>query len=228
MWRYHYDVLLRGEYQEYDTILWLRDTIRAGDCVLDIGANVGQMTLEAALLVGAAGRVIAIEPAPGNLALLQAHVEANGFADRVEVVPAACCAVHGGQAVLQIIGIAPSAIGSGHNLGSRSDFHGPQCRLSVPAVSIDGLCRERNLSPAVIKIDVEGAEIEVLRGAVETLRRCRPQLRFGFHPFAFSDPRAATAEIRELLTACEYASSTPGPAATYSLEEYDAKPKLLA
>src|SRR5262245_40918923 len=51
-WKLHYEVALRGEYAEFETIEWLREVVKLGDCVIDVGANIGQMTLEAAHLVG--------------------------------------------------------------------------------------------------------------------------------------------------------------------------------
>src|SRR5262245_56179491 len=166
-WKLHYEVALRGEYAEFETIDWLRKVVKPGDCLIDVGANVGQMTLEAAELTGPTGRVIAIEPAPGNLKLLRAHVQANGFQDRVEIVEAACGS-EAGSATFHLFGSDTDVVGSGHNL------HGPVCegdwqQLPVRICTIDELCRTKLLRPAVVKIDVEGAELEVLRGSIETL-----------------------------------------------------------
>ncbi len=85
VWWLDPDVALRGTEEEQETIKWLRSVIEPGMTVVDVGANVGQMTLEMAHLVGPTGRVIAIEPGPGNLAVLRRHVEGNGFAARVTV-----------------------------------------------------------------------------------------------------------------------------------------------
>src|SRR5256714_13335735 len=85
LWKYDLDVATRAEVYEPATVAWLRRRVRPADCVLDVGANVGQLTLESAALVGPAGTVIAVEPAPGNVRLLRRHVEANGMADRVRV-----------------------------------------------------------------------------------------------------------------------------------------------
>lgn len=223
-WKYHLDVALRNEFIEHDTILWLRDVIQPGDCILDIGANVGQVTLEAAVLTGLGGKVVAIEPAPGNLRLLFDHVAANGVGHQVEIVPAACGAAHDSQITLRVHGADPNAIGAGHNTVGRSEA-GPSTEVAVAMVSVDGLCRDRNFSPAVIKIDVEGAELEVLKGCVQTLARYRPRVRVGFHPFAFLDPRTATAAIRDLFISCGYDAPTPGPSGAYCLDEYSFVPK---
>jgi FkbM family methyltransferase len=219
-WKYHYEVALRDEFQEYDTVLWLRQIVRPGDCVLDIGANVGQMTLEAATLTGPRGRVVAIEPAPGNLRLLHTHLVANLLADRVTVISAACGTNHGSEISLRVCGATPEAVGSGHTVQSAAVGVGHWCRVDVPMVSVDGVCQELAIRPAVVKIDVEGAELIVLRGAVNTLAGCRPRVRMAFHPHAFSDPVAVTSEICQLLRACGYQTPDPGRGKAYGSAEY--------
>lgn len=226
LWRMHYEVGLRGEEQEMDTIQWLRSVVKPGDCCIDVGANVGQMTLEAAALCGPSGRVVAIEPSAGNLRLLRRHVEVNGMGERIDVVGAACCASHGAVAALLVVGDGPNAIGSGHALIDRAQSLRPSgaAIVDVPTVSIDGLCHERRIAPNAIKVDVEGAELEVVSGAMETLRRCRPKVRVAFHPFAFSDPREATEKLRSMFRMCGYDTAEPGPSGSYALDEYEAWP----
>jgi FkbM family methyltransferase len=226
LWKYDLDVATRAEVYEPTTIAWLRRVVRPSDCVIDVGANVGQLTLESAVLTGPAGTVIAVEPAPGNVRLLRRHVEANGMADRVRVVQAACTAGHGGQIELHICGDQQNTIGNGHTIRPVSG-DGYHAATRVPTVSVDGLCREQGVRPAAIKIDVEGAELEVLLGAKQTLLECRPWVWFAFHPFAFPDPAAATNAIRDLLRECAYAAPAPGPDGTYQLDEYEATPLIL-
>jgi FkbM family methyltransferase len=223
-WKLHYEVALRGEYAEFDTIEWLRKVVKPGGCVIDVGANVGQMTLEAAHLVGPSGKVVAIEPAPGNLKLLCAHIAANGFADRVEIIPAACSSSSGGEIILHVYGDRSDNVGSGHSVCEGAIGDEATVNVSVPKVSIDKICAERQLVPSVIKIDVEGAEIDVIRGAVSTLRAHHPSVRFGFHPFAFADSSEATQELRALLAECGYSSPEPDAGEGYDLREYEALP----
>jgi FkbM family methyltransferase len=201
VWWLDPEVALRGAAAELETIKWLRSVIEPGMTVIDVGANVGQMTLEMAHLVGPTGRVIAIEPGPGNLAVLRRHVEGNNFADRVTIIAAACCTLHGGKMELDIPGKALDAVGSGFQLKGIGISQNPlnasvsSSKLTVNTVSLDGVVSELKISPAVLKIDVEGAEVEVLRGSREVLRKNRPALSVGFHPFAFKQPETAQAEI---------------------------------
>src|SRR5205085_12623734 len=113
-----------------------------------------------------------------------------------------------GQATLRVVGADANTPGSGHSIVGQS-FDEPTTEVVVPMVSVDGLCRDINLSPAVLKIDVEGAVLEVLKGAVETLMRCRPQVQIGLHPFAFPDSTAATATVRDILSGFGYHIPTP-------------------
>jgi FkbM family methyltransferase len=201
MWWLDPSVALRGTDAEIGTVEWLRSVIEPGMTVIDVGANVGQMTLEMAHLVGPTGRVIAIEPGPGNLAVLRRHVEGNGFADRVTVIAAACCTLHGGKMELDIPGKAVDVVGSGFQLRGIGISPNPAAsslplaKLSVDTVSLDGVMADLKAFPAVLKIDVEGAEVEVLRGGRNLLQKNRPALAVGFHPFAFKQPDIAQTEI---------------------------------
>jgi FkbM family methyltransferase len=223
------EVALRGEFAEYETIEWLRGVVKPGMTVIDVGANVGQMTLEMAHLVGPQGKVYAIEPAPGNVRILREHVRGNGFDDRVTVIEAACCGNDGGSIDLTVFGSAADTVGSGHTImgeaASAADPDAlPTLSLRVPTVSLDALCEQSSIRPAVVKIDVEGAELSVLEGARRVLAQDRPRLRFGFHPFAFADPAAASAEIRALLAAVRYRLDETAEEPAFSLAEYEAFP----
>ena len=225
MWWLDPEVALRGTDAEIATVKWFRSVIEPGMTVIDVGANVGQLTLEMAYLVGPTGRVIAIEPGPGNLAVLRRHVEGNGFADRVTVIAAACCTLHGGKMELDIPGEKIDVVGSGFQLGGIGISQNPAAasssivKVAVNTVSLDGVAAELKVSPAVLKIDVEGAELEVLRGGRDLLRKNRPALAVGFHPFAFKQPPAAQAEIIALCGEAGLRFKNHG-AEPWSLGEY--------
>ncbi|MBD2459672.1 FkbM family methyltransferase [Oscillatoria sp. FACHB-1407] len=232
IWKLHPSVALRGQEQEVETARWFRTVIRPGMDVMDIGANVGQMTLEMAYLVGQKGRVIAVEPGPGNLDLLEKHVEGNGFSDRVIVVAAACSDQTDQTVKLKIFGDDSNVVGSGFSIldvpQTRSQELLPEIFIQVQTTTIDALCSTYAFRPAIIKIDVEGAELLTLMGAKATLATIRPIIHFGFHPFAFSDPEAASQRILSLLVEHNYIiESRDGQTVTSSLdmEEYVARPQ---
>lgn len=223
------EVALRGEYAEYETTLWLREVVKPGMTVIDVGANVGQMTLEMAHLVGPSGKVIAIEPAPGNVEILRKHVRKNGFGDRVTIIEAACSDIDGESVDLKIFGTAAGTVGSGHTIVSETSGAADACGIPtlfirVPTVALDTLCERLSIHPGVIKIDVEGAELSVLKGAGHILAHDKPGVRFGFHPFAFANPAAGSDAIRKLLHAADYRIVGASDTTEFELEEYSAFP----
>jgi FkbM family methyltransferase len=161
--------------EEWEAALYERfkDALRPGMTVLDVGASFGLFSIAAARGVGRTGRVFAFEPASRTAAALEAHLRCNGVAERVEVVRAAA-AERSGRATFweqetsflaSLVELAPRR--------EEDRFAGPVESRSVAAVSLDDFCRERGVEPAVLKVDVEGAEAAVLRGARELLGRRR-------------------------------------------------------
>jgi FkbM family methyltransferase len=147
---------------EPELVALLQRHLRPGDVVLDLGANVGFFTLIGAALVGDAGRVVAVEPLPRNAYYLRRNVALNHLAN-VTVVQAA---VSEGEGVL------PLSLGESDQDGTLTGSGGPA--LAVRTVSVDALVEELGVRPALVKIDVEGAEACVLEGMAATLRTARP------------------------------------------------------
>jgi FkbM family methyltransferase len=144
------------------------DLVKPGDVVYDIGANVGFFSLLASRLAGRDGRVYAFEPVPSNLELLSRHVRMNG-ADNVEVLPVAVAASSG---VARFATAESAAMGA---LAKDGD-------LSVRSVALDDLVNEIR-PPAFLKIDVEGAEGDVLHGARRMLGELHPSILLSTHGY---------------------------------------------
>jgi FkbM family methyltransferase len=150
----------------------IRELARAlgeGDVFVDLGAYVGGYTLLASRLVGPHGKVVAFEPDPAARRLLERNLASNGAAN-VTVVPFAVGRDAG----------SVRFVGSGDSVG-RID---PEGELEVEQVSLDDFCRERDLRPTVMKVDIEGGEADALDGSavVAALRELvlevhEPQLR---------------------------------------------------
>lgn len=146
------------------------DTLcRPGDCVLDIGANVGDWTMPIALRVGPTGRVLAFEPVPYLAETIAKTARINRH-DWVEVHRLALGAADG---------TSEFSVERGNSGGSRlGRCEGDFSLIHVPVRRLDGLLAGRPDIDRIdfIKIDVEGHEIEVLEGARDTLTRFRPPL----------------------------------------------------
>lgn len=140
---------------EAERVAAIAGLLQPGDTMWDIGAHKGYITLAAAQRVGPSGRVYSFEPAPPNLRFLERHIAWNHL-DNVEIKPYAVSATDG--------------TGRFGGRGSSVTFKLGQGKFDVEVRSIASLIKEGLKSPTVIKIDVEGNESEVLRGAAGALR----------------------------------------------------------
>jgi FkbM family methyltransferase len=150
---------------EYDAF---RQDVHPGDTVLDVGANLGAYTLLFGQWVGASGRVHAFEPAPAARAGLVRHVGLNGLDARVSVWADAM-----GHADGTAVFVAEGARGDNRLCGTGP---APRGALEIGLTSIDMFCRRESCQPSLIKVDVEGAELDVLRGARATVAARGPAL----------------------------------------------------
>lgn len=144
----------------------LRAFIPDGSVVIDVGANVGFFSVRFAEWVGAGGKVIAIEPEEQNYNSLVAALKRAGLLGRVEPLKAVAAA-EAGMARLELNPLHPAD----HKL-SRDGAGQP-----VTAVTLDALVQGKGPSrPALVKIDVQGAEMLVLRGMMDILDIAGPAL----------------------------------------------------
>jgi FkbM family methyltransferase len=143
-----------------------------GDVALDVGGCWGETALWMAHQVGAAGHVHSFEPSPQNLQLLAANLERNvALLPRITVHTTPLAAEPGREVWME----DATAAGATTHEGEAA----PEGRRTVPAVTdtVDALVARGALDRVdFIKMDVEGAELEVLRGAAHTLRTQRPRL----------------------------------------------------
>ena len=150
--------------------------VRPGMTVFDVGANKGQMTLLFAALVGPAGRVVAIEPAPAECRSLERNVRLNHLTN-VTVIQAAAADTAGPLTFTYAAG-RPT---QGKLREVERTYDNPGATMfPVDALPLDSLCRAHGL-PDVIKIDVEGAAASVLRGARQLIADGRPAIYVELH-----------------------------------------------
>jgi FkbM family methyltransferase len=192
--------IARRRYEESE-MRFVRSVVRSGEYVLDIGANVGFFTVWMASLVGPHGHVFAYEPLEQNALLLERSLAENGLEDRVTLRRDAVALVSGESGMVFL----PLEAGSQNSGGAYlvdSDGEIPPGHRVVRSrvVSLDG---EEFLRPIrFIKIDVEGAEPLVFRGARRLLEEDRPVILCEINPEQIAKVGATTARelIREMAS----------------------------
>jgi FkbM family methyltransferase len=192
-WCGHTDFVL-GIY-EPEVTNTLRRFVRPGDCCIDVGAHIGYSTLVISRLVGEQGQVVAYEPFPDNFAVLQENMERNSI--RNAVLRCLALGEQAGELVLEhATGEAPSSTPSAIGYA----VEGPRAKISVGVDTLDAEVRRLRVAPRLVKIDVEGAELAVLRGARETLRKARPVVLVEIHDWGSN----RSSEVLNLLRCCGY------------------------
>ncbi|GAB4536734.1 MAG: FkbM family methyltransferase [Pleurocapsa sp.] len=154
-----YELALQQTFGEY---------LKPGDIFYDIGANVGFFTIIGAKLVGEAGTVYAFEPLPNNAANIRHNIQLNGF-NTVTVIEKAVSekTAPGKLLVTENVG--------GNTLSGADSPPDVTGAIAVELIAIDDLISQGQIKPPnLIKVDVEGAELDALKGMEQTLRQYRP------------------------------------------------------
>lgn len=159
-------IFVSGRYYE-PAFEHLEDLVAPGDVAIDCGANVGVYSMALAAIVGETGRVVAVEPQDYAIRTIRRSAAMSGI-DSLSIVRAAV-SNENGEAELDVSRAAVEA-----SIVWRSP--NPQL-VRVPKVTIDSLVETQGLPKVdLIKLDVEGAEFDALRGGEVTIRRFRPDI----------------------------------------------------
>ena len=140
--------------------------LRPGQTFFDIGANAGYFTLLASRCVGSSGRVVAVEPLPRNIEMMEKHIAINDISNVLIVR----------KAISNFIGTALFSV-EGHAT-SRLSTEG---QVPVEVTTLDALVEELGALPDLVKVDIEGTEIDLLRGAKKVLEKFRPVIFLDVH-----------------------------------------------
>ena len=140
--------------------------IQPGDVVFDVGAHYGYYTLLSSELAGPKGKVFAFEPSPGNIPRLKKHLYIN-HCENVQVIELAL-SDHEGTARFD------------NHAGSGVGHLSPDGQIEVQITSLDTIATQLP-APNVLKIDCEGAEVEVLKGGEKTIVSAKPSIFLSTH-----------------------------------------------
>lgn len=159
----------------------LQNELKKGDCVLDIGANIGYYALMEARLVDSQGKVYAVEPVPRNIQLLEDNIRLNGYGN-IEIFQIA---------IGKDEGTLPMYISDHPNWCSFYPSGNVLGQIDVAVNSLDRFLKGKRC-PDVLRMDVEGYEYEVVNGMHSILKSNVPlKLFIEFHPDIMGRQRAA-------------------------------------
>ncbi len=184
---------------EKENFDFLKKHVNEGDIVLDIGAHIGLFSVIASRLTGPTGKVFAFEPSGVTHSLLNKTISINGISNIISVNAA--------------VGAAPGEITfyvspvKGDNSNSLVSYKTD--RELIPEIvklySVDAFVEEKGLKEIrFMKIDVEGAEYDALRGAERTLREIKPVCTLGIHPEAVQAKGDRLGDIYDFVQSCGY------------------------
>ncbi len=177
--------------------------LQPGDDCLDLGANIGLLTLAAARAVGPKGRVLAIEPNPDVFKTLEYHIETNHLAH----VKAVCAAASDRERTMTL-SIPPTGNTGAGSLGKLLPRHGDRTAATyqVPLRITEDLVREawgkqggESRGQLFVKIDVEGHETAALRGLTRTIEKRWPIILAEVNPYMLGTNGSSAEEFFALL-----------------------------
>jgi FkbM family methyltransferase len=186
----------------------MREHVKPGDTILDVGANIGLFTIEGAKAVGPSGSVIAIEAAPSHANSVRESARLNQMAN-VEVV-AVAVGDSDGEATLTL----PRDTNFGMFTLGKVD--GDES-FKVPVRRIDDIVAGRKIVD-FIKMDIEGSEYRALLGAKETLKS-RPPILIELNEVALKGCGSSSFQVKQLLSSAGYTGRIVGSSVDITIDQ---------
>jgi FkbM family methyltransferase len=172
----HKNYWYHGTSRERDTMIALAQLLRPGDSVVEVGGHIGYLAMWIARLVGDSGRLVVCEPGSNNLPYLKRNTEKYS---NVTVRDVAIAETEGDLDFLEeeFSGQNNSLLVDGAIFEVNRKHAGVSAKSTVRtvhAVPLDDIFNSMSNIPALVKVDVEGAELAVVKGAREVLNKHRP------------------------------------------------------
>jgi FkbM family methyltransferase len=186
---------LWGNAREQELRAFIRERVRPGENVLDVGSHVGLYALYFARWTRT-GQVHAFEPNPVTRSALVEHVRLNGFAGRIVIRDMAVSDALGEKDFFALPFDGMSRLG-----GENPELAGKTTRIRVRTTTIDDYCETERFVPSWLRMDIEGFEVAALRGASRLIEALRGSLNIviEMHPNAWEDSGETAESCAALL-----------------------------
>lgn len=194
-----WNILFRRHYEQ-DTNLLLQRFIRPGMITVEAGAHIGSETLLMAAMVGAHGKVYAFEPNPVVKKRLDINIRFNRFEQRI---------ISSGTALGESNGTVSFYVKEEHipnqGLSSKYKFDEDVTQIEVTQQTLDDWFVSNGVERIdFLKMDVQGAEIDILKGGSEVITRFRPAIFAEAAPSTQSDSRQSLEDLYDILSVYGY------------------------
>ncbi len=181
--------------REVDHKIILEKVLKPGMRIFDIGANIGYYVLMEKLVIGASGEIIVIEPSPTNISLLKRNLELNGY-EGMEVIQGA---VSDKEGEFDFFLSKQSNLNTFHEFGSAASTLSGEV-VKVRTYTMDELV-DKFGAPDLIRMDVEGHEVEIVRGMLDGIRagKYQPAICFEPHLSCYNEEHDFAPVLKELF-----------------------------
>ena len=190
--RYFPDDYEKENFSLIDTV------VNKGDIVIDIGAHIGLMAVVLGKRIGENGKIYSFEPTPYSFTVLKKTIRLNKLEKIITPINQAVAATSGSiEFNANKENVSNSIVSYDYNSGHQ--------KMTVTTISVDEFVKQQQLSRLnFIKIDAEGVELDVLKGAKETLLQFDLKMILALHPLAVAAKGDTMEEIYDTLTTWGY------------------------
>tara|TARA_X000000950_G_scaffold289477_1_gene413956 strand:+ start:1344 stop:2198 length:855 start_codon:yes stop_codon:yes gene_type:complete len=167
-------------------------------CFFDIGAHIGIVTLAISRNIKKNGVVFAFEPSKVNLNFLRYHIACNNLKN-IKVIDKLVSSSDNKKSIF-----FESKEASGMNSIISINKKDITKKIITQSTTLDIFCNSNNVYPDIIKVDIEGSEIEMLRGAKKILKKYKPLIFLSYHPYHIKKLGYQNSLIFDILTKLNY------------------------
>ncbi len=195
---------------------------RNKECVIDIGAHIGLVSMPASTVINEKGIIYAFEPARENLKYLSKHIKINNIRN-IKVIDSLVGATDQENVEFYEY-LGPSGMNTSVNNNTTSGYKKTLCKQ----IKLDTFCEIESINPDIIKIDVEGFEYEVLSGAESIISKSKPLIFLSVHPKQLLQLGCSIKKLSSLIEQLKYKCTEidGSEVSEFRLAEYILSPRV--